>query len=115
MGESISTCRFAQRMAAVAVDARPAECGGLAAAHGSLLKLDPVLQQYLAVGVSVSCACACMRCSRQHDSHLMPFGKAAGWPQNVCYRDPCCSGCSTESGMLGRARLTFEWCGCCSN
>lgn len=48
MAESISTCRFAQRMAAVAVDARHAVCG-LAAAHGSLLKLDPVLQQYLAV------------------------------------------------------------------
>ena len=47
LSETLSTCRFAQRMAAVAVDARRGTSGGLAALHGSLFRLDPVMQRYM--------------------------------------------------------------------
>lgn len=47
LSETLSTCRFAQRMAAVAVDARRGTGGGLAALHGSLFRLDPVMQRYM--------------------------------------------------------------------
>lgn len=46
--ETLSTCRFAQRMAQVAVSAQR-NSGGLSSVHGSLMKLDPGLQQYLTV------------------------------------------------------------------
>lgn len=56
VNETITTCRFAQSMMNVSIDARKGakEKGGpagLEALHGNLMKLDPVLQQYLAVSV----------------------------------------------------------------
>ena len=57
INETISTCRFAQSMMNVSIDARKGvkEKGGLAGLdtlHGNLMKLDPVLQQYLAVSAT---------------------------------------------------------------
>ncbi|BDA46057.1 probable Kinesin-like protein KIF9 at N-terminal half [Coccomyxa sp. Obi] len=46
INETLSTCRFAQRMMKVAVEARR-NGNGVSAVHGNLLKLDPALQQYL--------------------------------------------------------------------
>ena len=46
LNETMSTCRFAQRMMAVSVDARQNRVG-LNSVHGNLFKLDPVMQQYL--------------------------------------------------------------------
>ena len=48
--ETLSTCRFAQRMMQVKVEA--VQNGGLAGVHGNLFKLDPVMQQYLQVCLS---------------------------------------------------------------
>ncbi len=58
--ETISTCRFAQSMMNVSMDVRKGakEKGGpagLEALHGNLMKLDPVLQQYLAVDPAATC------------------------------------------------------------
>ena len=60
INETISTCRFAQSMMNVSIDARKGakEKGGpagLEALHGNLMKLDPVLQQYLAVCAAAAC------------------------------------------------------------
>ena len=49
INETVSTCRFAQRMMHVAVDAQQ-NVGGLSSVHGNLMKLDPLMQQYLEVG-----------------------------------------------------------------
>lgn len=46
INETLSTCRFAQRMMHVVVDAQK-NIGGLASVHGNLMKLDPLMQQYL--------------------------------------------------------------------
>ncbi|KAK9818001.1 hypothetical protein WJX72_005592 [[Myrmecia] bisecta] len=46
LSETLSTCRFAQRMMQVTVDAQKNK-GGLSSVHGNLFKLDPVMQQYL--------------------------------------------------------------------
>lgn len=46
INETLSTCRFAQRMIHVVVDAQK-NIGGLASVHGNLMKLDPLMQQYL--------------------------------------------------------------------
>ncbi|KAK9906503.1 hypothetical protein WJX75_003012 [Coccomyxa subellipsoidea] len=46
LSETLSTCRFAQRMMQVAVNAHR-NGGGISAVHGNLMKLDPALQQYL--------------------------------------------------------------------
>lgn len=48
LSETLSTCRFAQRMMQVTVDAQKNK-GGLSSVHGNLFKLDPVMQQYLEV------------------------------------------------------------------
>ena len=48
INETISTCRFAQRMMHVAVNAQQ-NIGGLSSVHGNLMKLDPLMQQYLEV------------------------------------------------------------------
>ena len=51
MAETLSTCRFAQRMGQVRVDA--VQNGlGLDSVHGNLKKLDPIMQQYVQVGCS---------------------------------------------------------------
>ena len=49
LSETLSTCRFAQRMMQVTVDAQKNK-GGMSSVHGNLFKLDPVMQQYLEVG-----------------------------------------------------------------
>ena len=48
LSETLSTCRFAQRMMQVTVDAQK-NIGGMSSVHGNLFKLDPVMQQYLEV------------------------------------------------------------------
>ena len=48
INETVSTCRFAQRMMHVAVDAQR-NFGGLSSVHGNFMKLDPLMQQYLEV------------------------------------------------------------------
>lgn len=48
LSETLSTCRFAQRMMQVTVDAQKNK-GGMSSVHGNLFKLDPVMQQYLEV------------------------------------------------------------------
>ena len=48
VNETLSTCRFAQRMLQVTEDAQQNK-GGLTSVHGNLFKLDPVMQQYLEV------------------------------------------------------------------
>ena len=48
INETLSTCRFAQRMMHLAVDAKQ-NIGGLSSVHGNLVKLDPLMQQYLEV------------------------------------------------------------------
>lgn len=48
LNETLSTCRFAQRMMQVAENAQR-NTGGLSAVHGNLFKLDPVMQHYLEV------------------------------------------------------------------
>lgn len=48
LSETLSTCRFAQRMMQVSVDAQKNK-GGMSSVHGNLFKLDPVMQQYLEV------------------------------------------------------------------
>ena len=53
MAETLSTCRFAQRMGQVQVDAVQ-NGGGLAGVHGNLFKLDPMMQQYLQVRALVT-------------------------------------------------------------
>lgn len=53
LSETLSTCRFAQRMMQVTVDAQKNK-GGMSSVHGNLFKLDPVMQQYLEV--SPQCA-----------------------------------------------------------
>ena len=46
MSETLSTCRFAQRMLQVTENAQQ-NTGSLSSVHGNLYKLDPVMQQYL--------------------------------------------------------------------
>jgi len=53
INETLSTCRFAQRMMHVGVDAQK-NLGGLSSVHGNLMKLDPLMQQYLEVSQSYS-------------------------------------------------------------
>lgn len=48
VNETLSTCRFAQRMTKVAVNAQR-NSSGMSSVHGNLMKLDPSLQQYLTV------------------------------------------------------------------
>lgn len=48
INETVSTCRFAQRMMHVAVAAQR-NFGGLSSVHGNFMKLDPLMQQYLEV------------------------------------------------------------------
>lgn len=55
LSETLSTCRFAQRMMQVTVDAQKNK-GGMSSVHGNLFKLDPVMQQYLEV------SCCCQHC-----------------------------------------------------
>ena len=56
MAETLSTCRFAQRMMQVKVDAVQ-NTSSLAGVHGNLFKLDPVMQQYLEVGIKARIPC----------------------------------------------------------
>lgn len=63
INETISTCRFAQRMMRVSVDARR-KVEGLSSVHGNLMRLDPMMQQYLTVSVYLNlmllaCICTC--------------------------------------------------------
>ena len=46
VSETLSTCRFAQRMLQVTENAQQ-NTGSLSSVHGNLYKLDPVMQQYL--------------------------------------------------------------------
>ncbi len=46
INETLSTCRFAQRMMHVSVEAQR-NVGSTASVHGNLMKLDPLMQQYL--------------------------------------------------------------------
>lgn len=54
LSETLSTCRFAQRMMQVTVDAQKNK-GGMSSVHGNLFKLDPVMQQYLEVCQGFTC------------------------------------------------------------
>ena len=65
INETISTCRFAQRMMRVSADARR-KVGGLSSVHGNLMRLDPMMQQYLTVSLHLilCCSCACSTCHR---------------------------------------------------
>jgi hypothetical protein len=92
-------------MAAVAVDERRhAACGG-AAAHGSLMRLDPVLQQYLAVR-SFFVLLRLLACAAHGSilialmSHFRPaeLDKAGLLAGMLC----CSSRCSDVPGMLER-------------
>ena len=60
LSETLSTCRFAQRMMQVTVDAQKNK-GGMSSVHGNLFKLDPVMQQYLEVSPNVQAQCLLYR------------------------------------------------------
>lgn len=73
LSETLSTCRFAQRMMQVTVDAQKNK-GGMSSVHGNLFKLDPVMQQYLEVSHSfvattsayaIMLGCSCLHCQLQ--------------------------------------------------
>ena len=86
LNETLSTCRFAQRMMLVAVDAQK-NIGGLSSVHGNLVKLDPLMQQYLEVGSICKHTCAaCMKGGLRAS-----YGCICGILVIHLHHQPCCN------------------------
>lgn len=88
LSETLSTCRFAQRMMHVTVDAQKNK-GGMSSVHGNLFKLDPVMQQYLEVShslaVSIACSGRVARAAIRKNCSSLCYGIQA-FPDLACHR-----------------------------